>query len=150
MQIIPSFLVDKAICTRQFESELSLHSLASLFPIKKGIFSKTYPSFLTVKEGSTSHLGLLSSGEKKETALLGARNRYAIRLADQSGLRHVVRDGTARGQLAITCWLRPPFLFLIAVSLCTCRRSNEEYYFYSTFDRITSGEVPIRVIAEIL
>ena len=25
----------------------------------------------------------------------GARNRYAIRLADQSGLRHVVRDGTA-------------------------------------------------------
>ena len=45
-------------------------------------FSKTYPSFLTVKECSTSHLGLLSSGEKKETALLGARNRYALRLAD--------------------------------------------------------------------
>ena len=94
MHIIPSFLVDKASCTRQFESELSLHSLASLFPIKEGIFlplrlsckeslfSKTYPSFLTLKEGSTSHLGLLSSGEKKETALLGARNRYALRLAD--------------------------------------------------------------------
>ena len=46
------------------------------------IVSKTYPSFLTVKEGSTSLLGLLSSGEKKETVLLGARNRYAIRLAD--------------------------------------------------------------------
>ena len=46
------------------------------------ICSKTYPSFLTVKEGSTFHLGLLSSGEKKETALLGARNRYALRLAD--------------------------------------------------------------------
>ena len=43
-----------------------------------------------------------------------------------------------------------PFLFPTAVSLCTCRRSNEEYYFYSTFDRITSGEVPIRVMAEIL
>ena len=93
-KIIPSFFVDKASCTRQFESELSLHSLASLFPNKKGfflplrlsckerLFSKTYPSFLTVKEGSTSHLGLLSSGEKKETALLGARNRYALRLAD--------------------------------------------------------------------
>ena len=66
-KIIPSFFVDKASCTRQFESELSLHSLASLFPIK---------------EGSTSHLGLLSSGEKKETALLGARNRYVLRLAD--------------------------------------------------------------------
>ena len=36
------------------------------------------------KEGSTSHLGLLPSGKKRETALLGARNRYAIRLADQS------------------------------------------------------------------
>ena len=34
-------------------------------------FSKTYPSFLTVKEGSTSHLGLLPSGKKRETALLG-------------------------------------------------------------------------------
>ena len=93
-KINPAFFVDKASCTRQFESELSLHSLASLFPIKKGfflplrlsckerLFSKTYPSFLTVKEGSTSHLGLLSSGEKKETALLGARNRFALRLAD--------------------------------------------------------------------
>ena len=46
------------------------------------ICSKTYPSFLTVKEGSTSHLGLLPSGKKRETALLGARNRYALRLAD--------------------------------------------------------------------
>ena len=160
MHIIPSFLVDKASCTRQFESELSLHSLASLFPIKEGIFlplrlsckerlfSKTYPSFLTLKEGSTSHLGLLPSGKKKETALLGARNRYAIRLTGHQSPRQIVRDGTAGGQLAITCWLRPPFLFLIAVSLCACRHSNEEYYFYSTFDRITSGEVPIRVMAE--
>ena len=32
-------------------------------------FSKTYPSFLTLKEGSTSHLGLLPSGKKRETAL---------------------------------------------------------------------------------
>ena len=28
--------------------------------------SKTYPSFLTLKEGSTSHLGLLPSGEKRK------------------------------------------------------------------------------------
>ena len=89
----PSLLIKRA-ALGNFESELSLYSLASLFPIKEGIFlplrlsckerlfSKTYPSFLTLKEGSTSHLGLLSSGEKKETALLGAQNRYAIRLAD--------------------------------------------------------------------
>ena len=91
-RIIPSLFVDKASCTRQFESKLSLHSLASLFPIKEGffenlpvlpyLFSKTYPSFLTLKEGSTSHLGLLPSGKKRETTLLGAQNRYALRLAD--------------------------------------------------------------------
>ena len=51
-------------------------------PVLPYLFSKTYPSFLTVKEGSTSHLGLLPSGKKRETALLGARNRYALRLAD--------------------------------------------------------------------
>ena len=66
-KITPSLFFDKASCTRQFESELSLHSLASLFPLK---------------EGSTSHLGLLPSGKKRETALLGARNRFALRLAD--------------------------------------------------------------------
>ena len=62
---------------------------------KERLFSKTYPSFLTLKEGSTSHLGLLSSGEKKETALLGARNRYALRLAGHQSPRQIVRDGTA-------------------------------------------------------
>ena len=56
--------------------------------------------FLTVKEGSTFHLGLLLLGKKRETALLGAQNRYALRLADQSGLRHILRDGTALLQLA--------------------------------------------------
>ena len=32
-------------------------------------FSKIIPSFFTIKEGSTSHLGLLPSGKKRETAL---------------------------------------------------------------------------------
>ena len=58
-----------------------LKSSRPSLPLKKA-FSKTYPSFLTVKEGSTSHLGLLSSGKKRETALLGAQNRYVLRLAD--------------------------------------------------------------------
>ena len=52
------------------------------FTIKEGDFSKTYPSFLTLKEGSTSHPSPLSSGAREKTALLGARNRFAIRLAD--------------------------------------------------------------------
>ena len=38
------------------------------FTIKKG-WSKIIPSFFTIKEGSTSHLGLLPSGKKRETAL---------------------------------------------------------------------------------
>ena len=37
-KITPSLFFDKASCTRQFESELSLHSLASLFPLKEGFF----------------------------------------------------------------------------------------------------------------
>ena len=81
----PSF-IDKAGCTRQFESEFSLRSFAQLFPIK---------------EGSTSLLGLLQWSlrplrfprfrgtetlrGKEETALLGARNRYALRLANHQG-----------------------------------------------------------------
>ena len=34
-------------------------------------------------------------GIRDVTALLGAQNRFALRLADQSGLRQIVRDGTA-------------------------------------------------------
>ena len=56
-KIIPSFLVDKASCTRQFESEFSLHSLASLFPIKEDIFSN--PSVSLSKGSSTSNQAFL-------------------------------------------------------------------------------------------
>ena len=42
------------------------------------------------------------------------------------------------------CFLKNVIFVPHAVSLCTCRRSNEEYCFYTTFERITSGEVPIR------
>ena len=53
---------------------------ATLF-LRSKVCSKIIPSFFTIKEGSTSHLGLLPSGKKRETALLGARNRFALRLA---------------------------------------------------------------------
>ena len=53
-KIIPSFLVDKASCTRQFESELSLHSLASLFPIKEGSTFLTKPLFPQGREDVTA------------------------------------------------------------------------------------------------
>ena len=76
----PRSSLNKISCTRQFESKLSLRSFAK--SLDKRIFSKITPSLFTLKEGSTSHLGLLPSGKKRETALLGARNRFALRLAD--------------------------------------------------------------------
>ena len=80
------FFFDKAGFSKTYPSSLNLK-----------FFSKINPSFFTIKEGSTSHLGLLPSGKKRETALLGARNRYALRLAGHQSPRHVVRDGTAWG-----------------------------------------------------
>ena len=44
-KITASLFFDKASCTRQFESELSLHSLASLFPLKEG--STAFPKPLS-------------------------------------------------------------------------------------------------------
>ena len=140
MHIIPSFLVDKASCTRQFESELSLHSLASLFPIKEGFFRippsllqgelhiLTKPSLLR-KEGSTSHLGLLPSGKKKETALLGARNRYAIRLADhQRSSPWLCGMGPPRDNYSICI-----SLMLIYTSLRKTKTSNIYCYLLINF-----------------
>ena len=53
-KIIPSFFFDKASCTRQFESELSLHSLASLFPIKEGSTFLTKPLSCPKREDVTA------------------------------------------------------------------------------------------------
>ena len=46
-KITPSLFFDKASCTRQFESELSLHSLASLFPLKES--STSHPDPLSLR-----------------------------------------------------------------------------------------------------
>ena len=51
-KITPSLFFDKASCTRQFESELSLHSLASLFPLKEGSTSHTDPLTLRGEGGN--------------------------------------------------------------------------------------------------
>ena len=131
MQIIPSFLVDKGFF------------LPLRLSCKERLFSKTYPSFLTLKEGSTSHLGLLSSGEKKETALLGARNRFALRLADH---QRSSPDCAGWDRLTIACLVGLLFLFLIAVSLCTGRRSNEEYCFILLLIGLHLGRYPSEAV----
>ena len=78
--------VSLKLCIKLFLLPLSL--------LKGNILSKTYPSFLTLKEGfflplrlsckesSTFSPSPSSSGSGDVTALLGARNRYALRLAD--------------------------------------------------------------------
>ena len=60
--------------------------LHRFFPLKKGL-SKTHQSSLTLKGGSTSHLGLLPSGKKRKPLLLVALNRFAIWLTDHQRSR---------------------------------------------------------------
>ena len=67
-KIIPSFFVDKASCTRQFESELSLHSLASLFPIKEGFFRKPTRPSLPLRKAPPLTPTLSPSGKREGTA----------------------------------------------------------------------------------
>ena len=59
---------------------------------------------------------LSPSGEREETALLGARNRYALRMADHQRSRQIVRDGTA-GVLVGIRVLFPVLLLLVLLSL---------------------------------
>ena len=62
-----------------FDSRKLLKDFGASLQFEKGIektvmwylFSKITPSLFTLKEDSTSHLGLLPSGKKRETALLG-------------------------------------------------------------------------------
>ena len=71
--------------------------LHRFFPLKKAL-SKTHQSSLTLKGGSTSHLGLLPSGEKREPLLLVALNHFILWMADHqrstpaAELRFFVRD----------------------------------------------------------
>ena len=82
--------------------------------------SKIIPSFFTIKEGSTSHLGLLSSGEKKKTALRCSEPlRYKV--------------GGPSKVFAILCGMGPPrdnysiciSLMLIYTSLRKTKTSNK-------------------------
>ena len=64
------------------------------------VFSKTHPSSLTLKGGSTFSPSPSSSGSGDVTALLGARNRYALRLADH---QRSTPDCAGWDRLTIAC-----------------------------------------------
>ena len=63
----------------------------------------------------------LSSGAREETALLGARDRYALRLADHQRSRLIVRDGTA---------LMQGFLYLTLSLIYMNQQKEKTSYIY--------------------
>ena len=88
-KINPSFFFDKAGCTRQFESELSLRSFAQPFPSGyRGCTNRPFNSLY-------DPFGSPCRGQKRSS------NRYAIRLADHqrstpaAELQFFVRDEPA-------------------------------------------------------
>ena len=97
------------------------------------LFSKIIPSFFTIKEGSTSHLGLLPSGKKRKTALRCSEPlRYKV-------------GGPIKG-LAILCGMGPPgdndtmciSLMLIYTSLRKTKTSNK----YIVISSLTLLQIP--------
>ena len=100
-------------------------------------FSKTNPSFLTVKEGSTFLTKpLFPQGREDVTALRCSEPlRYKV-------------GGASKPSPCFAGWDRLNCSSLQYRSALVVARIRN--IVYSTFDRITSGEVPIRVIAEIL
>ena len=65
--------------------------------MRKGnsFFLKSPRPSLPLKRAPPLTPTLSPSGEREETALLGAQNRYALRLAGHQSPRQIVRDGTA-------------------------------------------------------
>ena len=101
LYIILVFLFIMRVLSKTHQSSLTLKfflkSTRPSLPLKKGL-SKTHQSSLTLKGGSTSHLGLLPSGEKRKPLLLVALNHFILWLADHqrstpaAELRFFVRD----------------------------------------------------------
>ena len=134
----PSF-IDKAGCTRQFESELSLRSFAQLFPIKEGSTAFPKPLFSWRRLAALGnlkasfhcpHLHNLSPQGDRGCANRPTRcsNRFAIRLADHQRSRQQqscgLRYATAWIQIAYMLLARCLLLMLSACSMldacCSC------------------------------
>ena len=111
------------------------------------------PLRLSCKESSTSNqafsivfttpsvplIGDRNLRRKDVTALLGARNRYAIRLAGHQSSRHILRDGTAgRGKFIVnslhvyaTCLRTHIIKHMIISVICTNIRKDNKFKWLS-------------------
>ena len=99
--------------------------------------SKTYQSSLTLKGGSTSHLGLLPSGKKRKPLLLVALNHFILWLADHQrstpaaelqflcGDEPAFTQGFAKGLLARCFFRKPTRSSFIDKAGCTRHSSSE-------------------------
>ena len=70
---------------------------AALGNLKASFHCTHWHRFFPLKRAPPLTPTLSPSGEREETALLGARNRYALRMAGHQSPRQIVRDGTAGG-----------------------------------------------------
>ena len=70
---------------------------AALGNLKASFHCTHWHRFFPLKRAPPLTPTLSPSGEREETALLGARNRYALRMAGHQSPRQIVRDGTAWG-----------------------------------------------------
>ena len=76
-------------------------------------FSKIIPSFFTIKEGSTSLTKPLSCPKIEDvTALLGAQNRFAIRMADHQRSTPCCAGWDRRGKRVYNLQLIVCYLYL--------------------------------------
>ena len=98
------------------------------------ICSKTYPSFLTVKEGSTFLTKPLFPQGREDVTALRCSEPLRYKVVGSSKV------------YAILCGMGPPELFLIAVSLCACRHSNEEYCFILLLRGLPQGRCPSEAV----
>ena len=119
----------------------------TLFTIKEGDFSKTHPSSLTLKGGSTAFPKPLSPQERgRKPLLLVARNRYALRMANHQRSRQIVRDGA---RLGATC-LRATDGLADGVAdglAATCLRAGDGLG--ATCLRAADGLAPIQVLVNV-
>ena len=83
----PSFFIDKAGCTQQFESELSMRSFAQLFPLIKAPPLSPSLSSIVFTTPSVPLVGDRNLRGKEETATPVALNRFTIWLTGQQGSR---------------------------------------------------------------
>ena len=108
-------------------------------PLAKGSSTSNQAFSIVFTTPSVPLIGDRNLRRKDVTALLGARNRYAIRLAGHQSSRHILRDGTAgRGKFIVnslhvyvTCLRTHIIKHMIISVICTNIRKDNKFKWLS-------------------